>query len=469
MSDAVPAAGPAAEGSGVSPEEQAEIDRLRAEVAELRSRQEAQPPAGRRRGRWRAPVATVLIVLGCILAPISLLGVWAGNQVSDTSRYVENVAPLVHDKAVQNALTDKITNAITTQVNVTGYANQAAAALTEKGLPRVGTLLHNFAPQLNSAFTNFVHTQVHKIVTSPRFAQLWVQANTRIHTQLVKVLSGQGSTSVSVSNGNVVLNLGPFITLVKQDLASRGLSIVSKLPAINPTFTLFSAKYLVKAQSGYRAVNDFKIVAPILVVLLLAAGVYVARRHRRALIGAGLGLAASMLVLAAGLLIFRSIYLSSVPSSTLPADAAAVLFDTFVRFIKDGLRLVLVIGLVIAAGAFMTGPSVTAVRTRGAFTSGFGWLRHGAEHLGIRTGPVGRWTYAHRRALRISAVALAALIFVFWGQPSATVVIVIVVLLLVVLGLIELIGSRPAASATTPPDPPSPPAPPGEPGMAGSR
>jgi hypothetical protein len=466
LSDAVPAASPAAEGSGPSPEEQAEIDRLRAEVAELRTRQEA--PAPRRRGRWRAPVATVLIVLGCILAPISLLGVWAGNQVSDTARYVENVEPLVHDPAVQNALTDKITNAITTQVNVTGYANQAAAALTNKGLPRVGTLLHNFAPQISGAFTNFVHTQVHKVVTSPRFAQLWVQANTRIHTQLVKVLSGQGSTSVSIKNGQVVLNLGPFITLVKQDLASRGLSIVSKLPAINPTFTLFSAKYLVKAQGGYRAVNDLKIVLPILMVLLLAVGVYVARRHRRALIGAGLGLAASMLVLAAGLLIFRSIYLNSVPDSV-PSDAAAVIFDTFVRFIKDGLRLVLVIGLVIAAGAFLTGPSVTAVRTRGAFTSGFGWLRHGAEHLGVRTGPVGTWTYAHRRALRISAVALAALIFVFWGEPSAVAVIVMVVLLLVVLGLIELIGSRPPASTTTPPDPPSPPAPPAEPGMAGSR
>ena len=46
---------------------------------------------------------------------------------------------------------------------------------------------------------------------------------------------------------------------------------MSKLPAINPTFTLFSAKYLVKAQGGYRAVNDLKIVLPILIVLLLAA------------------------------------------------------------------------------------------------------------------------------------------------------------------------------------------------------
>src|SRR6202000_3508452 len=101
-------------------------------------------------------------------------GVWTANQVSNTDRYVANVEPLIHEPAVQNALTDKITNEITTQVNVAGYTKQAAAALTSKGLPRVGTLLNTFAPQMRSAFTGFVHTRVHKIVTGPRFAQLWV-------------------------------------------------------------------------------------------------------------------------------------------------------------------------------------------------------------------------------------------------------------------------------------------------------
>jgi hypothetical protein len=62
----------------------------------------------------------------------------------------------------------------------------------------------------------------------------------------------------------------------------------------------------------------------------------------------------------------------------------------------------------------------------------------------VSTGPVGQWTYAHRRVLRVSAVALFALIFVFWGHPTAAVVILLVVLLLVALGLIELIGRLPA-------------------------
>ena len=155
---------------------------------------------------------------------------------------------------------------------------------------------------------------------------------------------------------------------------------------------------------------------PILVLLLLAIGVYVARSHRRALIGAGLGLAASMLVLGAGLLVFRGVYLNGVPDNVLPANAAAALFDTLVRFIREGLRTILVAGLVIAAGAFLTGPSVSAVRIRHAFTAGLAWVRQSGEHAGLRTGPVGTWTYAHRKGLRISAVALAALLFVFWGQ-----------------------------------------------------
>jgi hypothetical protein len=151
-----------------------------------------------------------------------------------------------------------------------------------------------------------------------------------------------------------------------------------------------------------------------------------------------------MLVLGAGLAIARAFYLNSVPASA-SADAAAAAFDILVRFIKTALRTLLVVGLIVAVGAFFTGPSSAAVRSRSAFSSGLGRLRHGGE-----PGPADRWTYAHRHALRIGAVALAALVFVFWGQPTAAVTIVIAVLLLVALGLIELIG-RPPRPAPTPP------------------
>lgn len=458
-----PVAGKPAGGGGAAPggggtagpetgdlaaDERAELQRLRAEVAELHS----QPggPAGpaapgrRRRGGWRAPVAVVLIVLGCVLAPLSVIAVWTANQVSDTSRYIANIEPLIHEPAVQNALTDRITTEITTRLNVQVLATDAGNELKQRGLTRIGGLLDNFSGQLASAVNGFIHTQVAKIVASPQLARLWLQVNQTVHAQLVKALSGQGNGAITISNNQVVLNLGPFINLVKRDLAGRGLTIINNIPSVNPTLALFSAKYLVKAQAGYRLLNTLKWVLPILTLVLLALGVYVARSHRRALIGAGLGLAASMVVLGLGLTIFRGVYLNSVPPAVLPADAAAVLYDTLIRFIRDGLRIILVVGLIVAIAAFFSGPSVTAVRTRGAFKSGFDWLRRSGEHAGVSTGPVGRWTYTHRRALRIAAVVIASLVFVFWGLSSWVTAVVIAIVLLIVLGLIELIGRPPA-------------------------
>lgn len=60
-------------------------------------------------------------------------------------------------------------------------------------------------------------------------------------------------------------------------------------------------------------------------------------------------------------------------------------------------------GLLVALGAFFTGPSVTATTTRRAFVAGFGWVRRRGELVGVRTGPVGTWVYAQRKLLRIAA------------------------------------------------------------------
>ena len=60
----------------------------------------------------------------------------------------------------------------------------------------------------------------------------------------------------------------------------------------------------------------------------------------------------------------RALYLDARPAGVLTYEAAAAFYDTLVRFLRLGLRTVLVFGLVIALAGFLTGRSVTAVRTR---------------------------------------------------------------------------------------------------------
>ncbi len=138
-----------------SEEEHAELLRLRAEVAELRGQQAGQGAGQSTRptvagARWRAPVAALLIVLGCVLAPLSVLSFWAANQVSDTDRYVANMAPLISEPSVQSALSDKITAAITSKLDVQGLTSQVASELASDHLPRLSSLVGGLSGAIDS-------------------------------------------------------------------------------------------------------------------------------------------------------------------------------------------------------------------------------------------------------------------------------------------------------------------------------
>jgi hypothetical protein len=114
--------------------------------------------------------------------------------------------------------------------------------------------------------------------------------------------------------------------------------------------------------------------------------------------------AVSILILTVGLLMFRGIYLNSIPASVLPADAAAAAFGAFVHFLRNGLRVALVAGLVLATGPFFTGPLRAAIQTRSGITSGIDWIRNYGERRGVSTGLVGQWTYLDQRCRVLSRV-----------------------------------------------------------------
>ena len=86
------------------------------------------------RQRWRTILAVVLIVVGCVLAPLAGVAVWARNQVTNTDRYVRTVAPLASDPAIQQAVADQITAQVFTYLDVQGLTNQAVDGLAEQGL-----------------------------------------------------------------------------------------------------------------------------------------------------------------------------------------------------------------------------------------------------------------------------------------------------------------------------------------------
>jgi hypothetical protein len=318
-------------------------------------------------------VATFLIVVGRIMAPLSVVAVWTKDLVTDTDRYVATVAPLADDPAIQNAVADKITVQIFTHLDVAGVTNQAVDALAERGLPPlVATQLHALSEPVASGVEGFVRTEVGQVVASDAFTDAWLTANRAAHSALLAALTGQTGEGVTIENDTVSINLGPIIQEVKQRLIDRGFELASRIPDVNPSFVLIQSDAISKARGAFNLLNNIGNWLPVIALIFLALGVYVAKGHRRALVGAGLGLAGGLLALGLGIALFRSIYLNATPADVLPHDAAAAFYDTLVRFLRLGLRTVLVLGLVVALAGFLTGRSITAVRARAGLSKGIG-------------------------------------------------------------------------------------------------
>ena len=223
------------------------------------------------------------------------------------------------------------------------------------------------------------------MVASDAFVNAWLTANRAAHQALVAALTGETREGVTIENDTVSINLGPIIQEVKQRLIDRGFELASRIPDVNPSFVLVQSDYIAQARGAFNLLNAIGNWLPVVALFFLAIGIYVAKGHRRALVGVGLGLAGGMLALGLGLALFRTIYLNELPLGVLTRDAAAAFYDTLVRFLRLGLRTVLVFGLVIALAGFLTGRSVTAVRARAGPDQGYwlaarrrrtGWLPH---------------------------------------------------------------------------------------------
>jgi hypothetical protein len=439
-------------------DDETEVERLRARVAELEHQLTTQPPrppatAGGGASRWRAVGSAVLITLACVLAPLAVASTWASTQLSDTDSYVETVAPLASDPAVQQAVADDVTATILDYLEVDQLSAELLDTLAEQENvpPRVAAALPALSVPLTDAVEGFTRTQVERVLASDRFATVWERVNRVAHEQVVMLLEGNEGGAVSAQDDSITLNLGPIIAETKERLVDAGFSLAENVPTVDKSFVLVQSDSIRSAQSFYQLLGTLGVWLPFVALVLLVGGVLLARDRRRALLRGALGVTVAVLVLGAALAVLRTVYVNETPADILTETAAGNVFDTLVRFLRTGIRATGALGLVVALGALITGPSPAAVRTRGGLSTGIASLRGGAESAGFTTGRVGAWAYDHKRAARIATLIVAGAALVLMARPTAGDVLVTTLVVLVVLGLIEFLARPPASPAATEP------------------
>ena len=174
-----------------------------------------------------------------------------------------------------------------------------------------------------------------------------------------------GRGNVQISGGEVTLNLAAMVT----DITNRvGLpNLASKLPPSVANLKILKSNQLAFVQDVGKALKELALLLTIIVPLLYALAIFLARgRRRRTLMNVGFAIVvAGVLVLAAGAIVKPAVVNSLVKvNANKPAGNAVMSIAT--SMLTEIAGAFVVVGVPLIAAAWFAGPAHLAVRGRRA-------------------------------------------------------------------------------------------------------
>ncbi|MGJ9405305.1 hypothetical protein ACHABQ_03145 [Nesterenkonia aurantiaca] len=430
------------------------IARLSEEVARLRSQlktQPVQPPPTRTRrtGGGRAFLATLLIVLGVLMAPLALVAAWTKAEVTDTDQFVATMAPIVEDPAFQAFLVEEITVAINEEIDLETVTSDLFDGIATLDLPpRASDALQLLEQPAVEGAQSQIRSTTERLIASDTFEQVWDQALRISHARLIAALSGDTYGAVVINeSGEVGIELGPLVASVKEQLTAQRFALAERIPEVDRTVVVAQSDELVQARTAYQAVDVLGFVLPWVSIGLIAVGVLVAGRRAKALIWAGVGLAFAMALLALGVALGRVLAVATVSPQYLPTGAAEAIYDALVPLLYSTALAVGTAGVTLAAVSYFAGPFRGAIAVRRLTVDSAEHLRVAAEKAGASTGRFGTFLHRARRYIRIGIAVIGAAVVLLVRPLTPEVILWTVCGALLAILLLELLQRPPSVEA----------------------
>jgi hypothetical protein len=395
---------------------------------------------GRRAWGW-AVLSVVLIVIGCLLAPSSVVAAWGKESLVNTDSFVATYAPLAKDPAMHSYVVDQTMLAIDNKVDTKQISANLIDGIKQLGPgPRADAALDALQGPVSSGLENLLRTGVTNFVHSDAFATAWKDALTVSHKQLTAMMRDEHDAVVLTKKDGVIgIQLGPIVQKIKENLVNRGLNIAKRIPTVNRTIPIADASKINTAQATYQLVVNLGTWLLWVCLAFVVVGILAARRRLVALIGASLGLALVFLLLRLGFVVGRNIVTTTVSLSNTPAHIPELLFNTATAQMQNTATAGVILTLGIALITWIAGPFPSTARLRAGYSSGVRRIRSLERNRGMDTGKVGDLLYEQRVLIRV-VVALAVAAIIILSRPlSVGVVVATAVVALVVLAALSLI------------------------------
>lgn len=305
---------------------------------------------------WRV-LTIVLLVVGCVIAPLGVTAAWAKNLVYSQDAYLAAVQPLITDPVIVSAAEAAIVSGIDTAISNLDIADSIGSELQSLGLPpKLATLATGYLATFREDIVNAVTKMVDDIVESPQAATIWDKANAALHTKFVQVMQGQDGQLHSLN-----VDLSSAVAGVKQKLTSSGVQWAGQIPDVPVVFNISGNADVQTVAGYYDLLGTLGTWLPILAVVLLLLSILIAPSRLGGLAKVAGWLAVSMVVLALGLVAGREWLMSKSP---LQPQVTQAFTRQLTVDLQSTIKFILIVGSVVAAVAWMFGRSRSAVGLR---------------------------------------------------------------------------------------------------------
>lgn len=303
--------------------------------------------------RRRSALVWTLIVLAGLLALVSSLTVWSRQQLLDTDKFTSSSAKLLANDQIRATLSTRLVDMLNQRVDVQSQLEEKLPPRAKGAAPAIAAAIQNSTAQVINAFLGTAKAQ-----------ELWERVNRRAHGALVNVLEGKDAGPISTSNGNVVLDLQPFLQQIAQRLGV-GDRLKERAPPGSSQIVLLKSDQLSAAQTGVKILKALSSWLAFVVLALLALAIYLAHPRRRVMLEAA---GFTLLTVGVLLLIIRRFVGNAIVDSLVkvesskPAVHAVWLIET--DLLRDLALALVLYGVVGLLAGFVAGPSRIAVALR---------------------------------------------------------------------------------------------------------
>jgi hypothetical protein len=231
--------------------------------------------------RTRRRTVKALVVLGSVLAFLSVFAIWTERQALNTNDWVDTSGRLIQNETVRAAVGEYLIDQL--------YENVDVEKELENILPGETKQL---AGPVSGGLRQVAGSGAEQVLKSSTAEGLWKDANRAAHEQLLAVLENK-KEAVSTAEGNVTLNLGSLVTNLADQVGIGG-QLAEKLPPDAGQITILRSDQLKTAQDIAVGIKGLALILSLLTLLTFGLAVYLSRDGRWVtILFCGIGLVAA--------------------------------------------------------------------------------------------------------------------------------------------------------------------------------